>query len=330
MVSNLTAHCENLVRERNISAKVDGRVKAAQSIDKTLDRRLQHRIANQLGAYRSVEEMFHDMHDLAGIRIVVDYPSQLEPANRLIEEAFWQAKSPNIFTRERPVGKEWDAWFGAYQSYNHHISVKNGTQGILGAYRNVVFEVQLTSLPESLYNKLAHPLLYKQQAGDISRRDEMVIDLSHGLSLCYSICLLYAQDKLGNIEQPDQGLMSAMRSAANDGNDGQLENMAPLLSMMPDMVKTQSASIRKQEPGSKVSTELLTSMLSTLPEQCPPEQLWIGFVENMKGWDTKLEAVETAVKSPNESLSTIPPRRNRQEMSGRLENHQSLDPEKDD
>ncbi|CAG9947817.1 unnamed protein product [Clonostachys rosea f. rosea IK726] len=296
MVSNLTAHCENLARERNISAKVDGRVKAAQSIDKTLDRRLQHRIANQLGAYRSVEEMFHDMHDLAGIRNVVDYPSQLEPANRLIEEAFWQAKSPNIFTRERPVGKEWDAWFGAYQSYNHHISVKNGTQGILGAYRNVVFEVQLTSLPESLYNKLAHPLLYKQQAGDISRRDEMVIDLSHGLSLCYSICLLYAQDKLGNIEQPDQGLMSAMRSAANDGNDGQLENMAPLLSMMPDTVKTQSASIRKQEPGSKVSTELLTSMLSTLPEQCPPEQLWIGFVEKMKGWDTKLEAVETAVK----------------------------------
>jgi hypothetical protein len=147
-----------------------------------------------------------------------------------------------------------------------------------------------------LYNKLAHPLLYKQQAGDISRRDEMVIDLSHGLSLCYSICLLYAQDKLGNIEQPDQGLMSAMRSAANDGNDGQLENMAPLLSMMPDTVKTQLASIRKQEPGSKVSTELLTSMLSTLPEQCPPEQLWIGFVEKMKGWDTKLEAVETAVK----------------------------------
>jgi ppGpp synthetase/RelA/SpoT-type nucleotidyltranferase len=150
MVSNLIAHCENLVRERNISAKVDGRVKAAQSIDKTLDRRLQHRIANQLGAYRSVEEMFHDMHDLAGIRIVVDYPSQLEPANRLIEEAFWQGKSPNIFTRERPVGKEWDAWFGAYQSYNHHISVKNGTQGILGAYRNVVFEVQLTSSARKL------------------------------------------------------------------------------------------------------------------------------------------------------------------------------------
>lgn len=161
-----------------------------------------------------MEVIFHDMHDLAGIRIVVDYPSQLVPANQLIEEAFRQAKSPNVFTRERPVGKEWDAWFGVYQSYNHHVSVKNGTQGTLGAYLNVVFEIQLTSLPESMYNKLAHPLLYKQQAGDISRRDEMVIDLSHGLSLCYSICLLYAQDKLGNNERPDQSPISAMRSAA--------------------------------------------------------------------------------------------------------------------
>ncbi|CAH0034084.1 unnamed protein product [Clonostachys rhizophaga] len=226
MVRSLIAHCENLVRERNISAKVDGRVKTTQSIDKTLDRRLQYRIANYLGAYKSVEEMFYDMYDLAGIRIVVDYPSQLEPANQLIEESFRQAKSPNIFTRERPVGKEWDAWFGAYQSYNYHVSVKNGTQGTLGAYLNV-----------SLYNRLAHPLLYKQQAGDISRRDEMVIDLSHGLSLCYSICLLYAQDKLGNNERPDQSLISAMRCAANDGDDGILENMSLLLSMMPDKVK---------------------------------------------------------------------------------------------
>ncbi|CAH0046711.1 unnamed protein product [Clonostachys solani] len=302
MVRDLIAHCKNLVRERRISAEVDGRVKAAQSIDKTLDRRLQHRIANHLGEYKSVQEIFHDMHDLAGIRIVVDYPSQLEPANKLIEEAFWQAKEPNIFKKERPVGKRWDTWFGAYQSKNHHVSVKKGTQGTLGAYCNVIFELQLTSLPETLYNKLAHPLLYKQQAGSLTRRDEMVIDLSHGLALCYSICLLYAQDKLGNNEKPDQGLMSAMRSAANDADGGQLEDMRPLLSMMPDTVKAQSASGPKQESSSKVSTEVLTSTLSALPDQCPPEQLWTGFVKKMKGWDAKLEAVETAVKDQTEAF----------------------------
>ncbi|CAG9988819.1 unnamed protein product [Clonostachys byssicola] len=302
MVSNLIAHCEKLVEERNISAKVDGRVKAAQSIDKTLDRRLQHRIENKLGDYTSVKEIFHDMHDLAGIRIVVDYPSQLELANKLIEETFEQAKKPSIFKKERSVGKRWDAWFGAYQSKNHHVYIKEGTQGTLEAYRDVIFEVQLTSLPESLYNKLAHPLLYKQQAGPLSSGDEMVIDLSHGLALCYSICLLYAQDKLENNVKPDQGLMSAMRSAAIDADYGQSENMSPLLSMMPDTVKVQLASDSTKESGSKVSTEVLTSTLSALPEQCPPEQLWTGFVEKMKGWDSKLEAVETAVKDQTEAF----------------------------
>ncbi|VUC32578.1 unnamed protein product [Clonostachys rosea] len=302
MVRHLIAHCENLVKERNISAIVDGRVKTEQSIYNTIDRRLQYRIDNHQGEYQSVEEMFNDMHDLAGIRIVVDYPSQLAPANQLIAEAFFQDKSPNGFKRDRPVGKAWDAWFGAYQSYNHHVSVKDGTEGTLQAYRNVVFEVQLTSLPESMYNKLAHPFLYKQQAGDLSRGDEMVIDLSHGLSLCYSICLLYAQDKLENNEQPDENLMSAMRSAVADAEDGQLEGMSPLLNMMPDMVKAQSAPGPRQEPDSKVSTELLTSTLSTLQEQCTPGQLWTGFVEKMKGWDARLEAVETAVKDQTSAL----------------------------
>lgn len=78
--------------------------------------------------------------------------------------------------------------------------------------------------------------------------------------------------------------------------------MSPLLSMMPDKVKAQSASSPKQESGSKVSTELLVSTLSALPDKCLPDQLWAGFVEKMKGWDMKLEAVETAVKDQTKSF----------------------------
>ena len=59
-----------------------------------------------------------------------------------------------------------------------------------------MFEIQLTTLAESLYNKFAHDLLYKGYAGHLTREDEMVIDLSHGLSLCYGLCVMYMKDRL--------------------------------------------------------------------------------------------------------------------------------------
>ncbi|KAK4125434.1 hypothetical protein N657DRAFT_631741 [Parathielavia appendiculata] len=52
-----------------------------------------------------------------------------------------------------------------------------------------MFEVQVTTIAESQYNKLAHAILYKGSSGPQTRQDEIVVDLSHGTSLTPpSIC----------------------------------------------------------------------------------------------------------------------------------------------
>ena len=59
-----------------------------------------------------------------------------------------------------------------------------------------MFEVQLTTLADDIYNKLAHVLLYKSTPGYLTPQDEMLIDLSHGLGRCFGLCERILKDKL--------------------------------------------------------------------------------------------------------------------------------------
>jgi hypothetical protein len=60
-----------------------------------------------------------------------------------------------------------------------------------------MFEIQLTTFSEYLYNDLAHPLLYKSPPGLLTLQEEMTVDLSHGLSMCLELCKLMLKKKLG-------------------------------------------------------------------------------------------------------------------------------------
>jgi hypothetical protein len=81
-----------------------------------------------------------------------------------------------------------------------------------------MFEIQVTTIAEDLYNKLAHPLLYK--GSSLTRQDEIVIDMAHGNALCYALCLAYMEDKLVKraIEVKDKDELAA--TTAEISGDG--------------------------------------------------------------------------------------------------------------
>lgn len=288
-VLELKKYCDQQLREEGIPAKVDGRAKATNSIKSTIDRRETDRIKRLNKGYKYPREIFGDMHDLAGIRIVVDYPSDLDKADQRIRSIFQVKKEPNVFHRNRQVGKLWEAWFGAYQSVNHHVTLRPDASGVLRLYCEVIFEVQLTTLPESLYNRLAHPLLYKNLSGDLSRKDEMVIDMSHGVALCYSLCLLYMEDKLEKPKrlEKQESLRDAMRKAVPAiGAEQSDEDMNELVESIPNIPSidksttsaqggTSSRLKRRASFGKTLQIESLLSTLHMLPEGCDSsDALW--------------------------------------------------------
>ncbi|KAK3312960.1 hypothetical protein B0H66DRAFT_485056 [Apodospora peruviana] len=196
MREGLEKLCKNALGSKNIKSQVQSRTKTADSIKASLDRR-EKVLPKHQKQFENFSEIFNAIHDLVGVRIILEYPDDIQKAIRFIEETFQKERDPVVFQFDREVGQHWKTWFGAYQTLNYRLRLKNDKSETLSQFRGVLFEIQLTTIAEHLYNKFAHPLLYKDSGGTLSRQDEMVIDMSHGISLCYSLCLMYMKEKLG-------------------------------------------------------------------------------------------------------------------------------------
>ncbi|KAH6962578.1 WD40-repeat-containing domain protein [Ilyonectria sp. MPI-CAGE-AT-0026] len=319
MVQELIKYCNDQLGDKGIPAKVEGRAKSQGSIRDTLERREQHRMKQKKGPYRDMQQILDDMHDLAGLRIVVDYPSDMDKTNQFIKATFEAKKTPNEFSRDRPIGKLWETWFGAYESFNHHVTLKSDTLGIPQIFCEVMFEIQLTSLPETLYNRLAHPLMYKKPSQPLSRNDEIVIDISHGLALCYSMCQVYMQDKLEGPTRSlndNKELRDAMRKAvpalgaepAEVEMDALVELTAPIIGCgygnKPGTQDNPSSKLKRRGSfGKAIPIESLLNALSTLSEECDSNRhLWASLTDKMKDWGLNIKAVESAIQHQTQLL----------------------------
>uniref|UniRef100_A0A4E9DR71 RelA/SpoT domain-containing protein n=1 Tax=Gibberella zeae TaxID=5518 RepID=A0A4E9DR71_GIBZA len=202
-----------LQHELKVRCTIAARVKSLSSITKSIQRREYHRGQR----YREVDEIFDDLHDLAGFRIVVDYPSGIASAKAFITKNF-QLKSTTLFNADREVDGVWKPTFGSFKSENHHVLLHPDAGDPLSSFCGIVFEIQVLSLAEGLYNRLAHPLLYKKSSGQLSVKDQKIIDVTHGLSLCYWICLSCMEDRLEGKESEE--IPSPIQEVARlDGNE---------------------------------------------------------------------------------------------------------------
>ncbi|KAK3316770.1 hypothetical protein B0H66DRAFT_626242 [Apodospora peruviana] len=172
MREELEKLCKNALQSMNIKSQVQSRTKATESIKASLDRR-EKVLPKHQKQFENFSEIFNAIHDLVGVRIILEYPDDIQKAIRFIEETFQKETDPVVFQFDRNVGQHWKTWFGAYQTLNYRLRLKNDKSETLSQFRGVLFEIQLTTIAEHLYNKFAHPLLYKGFAETLSRQDEM-------------------------------------------------------------------------------------------------------------------------------------------------------------
>ncbi|KLO87700.1 Uncharacterized protein LW93_10036 [Fusarium fujikuroi] len=189
LVEGLKYALENLLSEQCIQATISGRVKSRDSIQKSIRRR------EALGEdFQSVQAIFGGIHDLAGFRIVVDYPSGMKKTQDIVQR--FEQIALSEFRSNRDLGLEWKPIFGAFEIQNYRVKIWPRENHPLYRFRGVLIEIQLFSIAESLYNRLSHPLIYNTASGQLSVNDQKIIDISHGLSLCYWICISCVENQL--------------------------------------------------------------------------------------------------------------------------------------
>ncbi|KAM7184801.1 hypothetical protein V8F33_012800, partial [Rhypophila sp. PSN 637] len=196
MKEGLEEFCKDTLKRKEINCEVKSRTKEVGSIKKSLDRREKALWEQKQQRFERLSDIFRKIHDLVGLRIILQFPHDMERVISFIEGSFRIEEEPVIFRPDREVGRYWKTWFGAYQTRNYRVSLKTGKCGALSRFCDVMFEIQVTTIAEDLFNKLAHPLLYKDKGSSLTRQDEIVIDLAHGNALCYALSLAYMEEKL--------------------------------------------------------------------------------------------------------------------------------------
>jgi ppGpp synthetase/RelA/SpoT-type nucleotidyltranferase len=268
MRTGLEEFCTDTLKRQAIKCQVTSRTKTVDSIKLSLDRRE----SKKGKRFESLSDVLDEVHDLVGLRVVLDFPNDIERAIRFIKKSFREEKEPAIFRPDREVGRSWKTWFGAYQTQNYRLSIEKGEGGALSQFYHVMFEIQLTTIAESLYNRLAHSLFYKGSSGPLTGQDEIVMDLSHGISLCYALCLMYMKEKLGT-------------SCAKRGDKDELMSATDV----PDSLTVNEI----VEDGSKFHENLTRNTYFDIPSQqslttafeIPPE----GYIsiDHLKRWINK-------------------------------------------
>ncbi|RFN44797.1 vegetative incompatibility protein het-e-1 [Fusarium flagelliforme] len=247
MVKQLRSALEGAL---SVRCTISARVKSLSSISKSIERRQIHRKEQ----YKTVDEIFDDLHDLAGFRIVVDYPSGISLANAFVTKNF-QVNSTNLFNADREVPDAWKPTFGSFQSENHHVLLHPGAKYPLSPFCGILFEIQIFSLAESLYNRLAHPLLYKKSSGQLSIKEQKMIDVTHGLSLCYWICLSCMEDRLEG--ERTEGIPSPIQKVAQLDGD-QAVDMESVVKATPYPMPA---------PGARIPIEKCLDSVKDLSEE---------------------------------------------------------------
>ncbi|KAF4453137.1 het protein nwd2 [Fusarium austroafricanum] len=256
LVAEMKATLNRDLAKEGIRATVSGRVKSEDSIEKSISRR-----RRKGETYDSLDHIFKGIHDLAGFRIIVQYPSGISRAEELVQR--FDCIGVSEFSSERDLGLSWKPIFGAYKSKNYRAKINRGEGDPLYPFREVLIEIQVLSLAESLYNTFAHPLIYKKAPGELSSKEQRIVDISHGLSLCYWICLSSMEDQL----EDNQPIPRAVRKVAEGGTTQEIENdFRKLIEETPGNLTTASGTVpvedlvqfirRNQEQGGRSPSEL--------------------------------------------------------------------------
>lgn len=172
----------------------------AKSVDR-LSEKL--RIRDHKNSYATVSAIREDIVDLAGVRVALYFPGQMDEAERIIQESLSVDESktfpedkgstaPGVGLDSSDAGKSTErvqrfSGYGA-RHFRVHIpaSKLNADQE---RYASALIEVQVASVLMHAWSEVEHDLVYKPQDGELSPSEYALLDQLNGLVLAGEIAL---------------------------------------------------------------------------------------------------------------------------------------------
>ncbi|WP_309692960.1 RelA/SpoT domain-containing protein [Microbacterium foliorum] len=188
----------------------------AKSVDRLADK-LQRR--NRDTPYNSVADIGQDIADLAGVRVALYFPGQIDEAERLVEATLdvHQVKrfppdgapaaippGPTATGTNQPTATssatpEHSRRFSGYGARHFRVRIPSSRLSAGQArYGSALVEVQIASVLMHAWSEVEHDLVYKPLEGALSTSEHALLDQLNGLVIAGEIALEQLQ-KAGDV-----------------------------------------------------------------------------------------------------------------------------------
>lgn len=138
--------------------------------------------------YRSVEDIYDDIVDLAGVRVALYFPAERREVGRIIQSLFVAVAPPKEFpTSAKPT---YEKRFSGYWATHYRVylpeTLLNDSQK---RYSEARVEVQVASVLMHAWSEVEHDLVYKPLQGKLSEDEYAILDELNGMVLAGEIAL---------------------------------------------------------------------------------------------------------------------------------------------
>lgn len=157
----------------------------AKSITRLEDKCRQRDV--KCGGYSSVDAIYDDIVDLAGVRVALYFPAEIDQVDGMIARLFnvsVKKEFPDV--EKRQAGKR----FAGYSATHYRVQLKEDDLNDADKrYAAARIEIQVASVLMHAWSEVEHDLVYKPLAGNLSEDEYAILDQLNGLVMTGEIAL---------------------------------------------------------------------------------------------------------------------------------------------
>lgn len=151
-----------------------------------LEAKVRQRASSQ--SYLSVEGIYDDIVDLAGVRVALYFPAERSEVGRIIRSLYVLVAEPKEFptTSEPTYKKRFSGYWATHYRVRLPDTLLNESQK---RYAEARIEIQVASVLMHAWSEVEHDLVYKPLQGKLSEEEYAILDELNGLVLAGEIAL---------------------------------------------------------------------------------------------------------------------------------------------
>jgi ppGpp synthetase/RelA/SpoT-type nucleotidyltranferase len=147
---------------------------------------------NNRHPYVSVDDIYADIVDLAGVRVALYFPGEREEVGRIVNRLFVEWDASRVFPDASPpsIGKT----FSGYAATHYRVRLR--PQDLSESdqrYAAANIEIQVASVLMHAWSEVEHDLVYKPSEGKLSETEYSLLDQLNGLVLAGELSLQQLQ-----------------------------------------------------------------------------------------------------------------------------------------